>query len=862
VYTYPEKKESIGADISRQPHVQRFLESRTTLVSGVFPAVQGFDAIALYVPVFKNGPSGKAFAGGVAMLIRTDAFSVRAFRNAAILNPNPMAAINTEGQIIAASDESYIGADGELYLIDVFGGSLQSDTLVAAIQRATVNQTPELVEVQTSKRTVAHRWCVVHPVELAGNDWGSVILSIRTADIVSLYTEGIANQAWLWTGLTTLLTLTLIGIVFVFHRWSRFLEQEVSAKVSIIQEREERLQAIVDSEPECVKILDAGGHILEMNPAGLQMIEASVFEEVEGKPVYPLIVPEHQERFRQLAREALKGKSGILEFEMVGLKGTHRWLETHMVPLRDAQHGVSAVLGITRDITERHRAAEAIRQSEEKYRSLFEESKDVVYISTPEGNLLDINPAGLELFGYSSKEEMLRSDITRDFYVNPNDRTELLKTLDTLGSVKDLEVRLRKKNGDEIVCLETSTCVRDTSGRPVAYRGILRDVTMQRKLEDEIRQAQKMESVGLLAGGIAHDFNNLLGGILGYTSFLKMKITEDHVFFRPLETIERSAFRAAELTSKLLAFARGGQYDVKPLNLNSIVKETLGILERSIDRAIAIRTNLHERLPTIEGDMSQVQQVLMNLCINARDAMPRGGTLFIETGEIIIDEEFTRIHIEAQVGRYVVLSVSDSGFGMDKQTMQRMFDPFFTTKEKGKGTGLGLSMVYGIVKTHGGFIRAYSEPGIGTTFRIYFPASDKSAAETLVKQERVTGGTERILVVDDEEDVRGLVKSILESGGYAVSEAGNGEEAVSLYERQGKTIDLVILDMIMPKMGGQETFLKLQQINPSIKVMLSSGYSKDGIAREILQEGALGFLQKPYRADELLKKIRTILDGE
>ncbi|HWP83058.1 MAG TPA: PAS domain S-box protein [Bacteroidota bacterium] len=861
VYTYPEKKESIGANISRQPHVQRFLETRDTVMSGVFVSVQGFDAIALYVPVFRSGSSGPTFAGGVAMLIRTDAFSVRAFRNAAFLNPNPMAAMNNEGQIIAASDGTYIGFEGERYFAEVFGGSLDATAVIASIQQAISTQTSAFIEIEASQE-MARRWCVVHPLQLAGSDLGSVILSIRSADVVSLYTEMTTRQVWLWSALTALLVITMGGIVFVFYRWSRVLETEVGAKVSIIQEREERLQAVLDSEPECVKILDAGGHILEMNPAGLRMIEASVLEEVRGKAVYPLIVPEHREEFRRLAREAIQGRSGILEFEIIGLKGTRRWMETHMVPLRGANGEISAVLGITRDTTERRKTAEALRQSEEKYRALFEESKDVVYISTPDGKLLDINPAGVELFGYSSKEEILRQDIPHTFYVNPADRQTLIKTLNEQGSIKDMEIRLRKKNGEEIIVLETSTCVRDSSGRPIAYRGILRDVTLQRKLEEEIRQAQKMESVGLLAGGVAHDFNNLLGGILGYTSYLKMKINEEHPFFRHLDTIERSALRAAELTSKLLAFARGGQYDVKPLNLNAIVKETVGLLERSIDKAIVIQTILDEKLPTLEGDASQIQQVLMNLCINARDAMPNGGKLLIETNHITADAEFARLHIDARVGRYVVLSVSDTGVGMDKQTMQRMFDPFFTTKEKGKGTGLGLSMVYGIVKTHGGFIRAYSEPGVGTTFRVYFPASEKQAIESAHTSEEIGGGTERILVVDDEDDVRGLVRNVLEGSGYTVFEASNGEEAATFYEKERESIDLVILDMIMPKMGGQETYGRLRQVNPNVRVLLSSGYSQDGIAREILQQGAVGFLQKPYRAEELLKKIRMALDND
>ncbi|GAB4337770.1 MAG: hypothetical protein Kow0099_11400 [Candidatus Abyssubacteria bacterium] len=371
-----------------------------------------------------------------------------------------------------------------------------------------------------------------------------------------------------------------------------------------------------------------------------------------------------------------------------------------------------------------------------------------------------------------------------------------------------------------------------------------------------------MESIGTLAGGIAHDFNNLLGGILGYASFLKSKLSGGDAHYRYVDTIERSAMRAAELTSQLLGFARGGKYDAKPLNLNKVIEETLEIIGRTLDKSIEIRSRLCEELPTVEADAAQMQQVLMNLCVNAGDAMPHGGTLLVETEVAVLGEDYVRTHLGSQPGVYVVVSVSDTGVGMSRETVKRIFEPFFTTKEKGKGTGLGLAMVYGAVKNHGGSIRVYSEPGAGTTFKVYLPSNGAPEQAELSVAEAVQGGDELILVVDDEETIRSLVKDTLESYGYRVLVAENGEEAVSLYGERGEEIDLVILDMMMPKMGGRETFQRLRELNPGIKALLSTGYSQNGKAQEILDSGVLGFLQKPYQTHELLSKLRSVLDAK
>ncbi len=390
----------------------------------------------------------------------------------------------------------------------------------------------------------------------------------------------------------------------------------------------------------------------------------------------------------------------------------------------------------------------------------------------------------------------------------------------------------------------------------------VRDISERKLLEERLLQVQKMESIGLLAGGIAHDFNNILGGILGYASWLKTNIAHDHPFFRPIDTIEKSACRAAELTAQLLAFARGGKYDIRPSSLNGVVSESLRLLAGTLDKSIAIETRLDDSLPTVEIDVGQIQQVLINLCVNARDAMAGGGRLTIESAVAELDEADARSQPEAKPGWYAILSVSDTGLGMEESVRARIFEPFFTTKEKGKGTGLGLAMVYGVVKNHGGFIHVYSEPGQGSTFKIYLPLSDKPEAVDAAPEAELNGGSETVLIVDDEAAIREVASDILGSYGYRVRLAADGEEGVSIYRRERRRIDLVLLDMVMPRQGGRETFLELKRIDPKVRVLFSTGYSQNEKVNEIMALGVRGFIQKPYQVKDLLAKVRDVLDAE
>ena len=688
--------------------------------------------------------------------------------------------------------------------------------------------------------------------------------------------ESIGAPSIDWLGVPLKIYDKIIGVLVLqsYREGIRYSKDDknllmfVSSQVAMAIERKRAEEAIgqanrqwertFDSVPDLIAILDRDYRIVRVNRAMAERLRITPREAiglkchkvVHGLEQHPpdcphaLLMLDRKEHGQEIHERNIGGDFYVT-----------------VSPLFDSEGELTGSVHVARDITERVKAETALRDSEKKYRRLFEESKDMIYMTTPAGKFLDINPAGVSLLGYGSKEELLQTDV-REVYLNREDRDRLLQIMFSEGFVRDLELQLKRKDGEILSILITSTAIRDPSGAITALRGIVHDITERRRLELQLFQSQKMESIGTLAGGIAHDFNNILSGILGYASFMGEKIDVSHPFFSYIDIIQRGAKRAAELTSKLMAFARNGSYDLKPVNINRVVVETLGIIERTFEKSIEVKSVLADGLPTVEIDPVHIQQVLMNLVVNARDAMPDGGRLIVETGIRTFSGLQIRRDIEGAEGTYVVVSVEDSGQGMDKSLMLRIFDPFFTTKEKGRGTGLGLSMVYGVVRNHGGFVRVYSEPGHGSAFRVYLPVSGKpeiSGGEE--RDDREFRGSERILVVDDEEDIRTFLGEIFKEYGYQVELAENGRDAVTLYGEKKGRIDLVILDMIMPKMGGRETFLKLKEIDPRVRVLLSTGYSQNGNAQEIIGEGMMGFIQKPYQVNELLSKVRLILDG-
>jgi two-component system, cell cycle sensor histidine kinase and response regulator CckA len=510
----------------------------------------------------------------------------------------------------------------------------------------------------------------------------------------------------------------------------------------------------------------------------------------------------------------------------------------------------------------KHKMEMALRRNEEQYRRFFEEDITGDFICMPDGRLLACNPAFAQIFGFLSPTEALSVSMTSIF---PDEKSyfDFVALLTESKKLDYYEGELRRIDGKPVYIVANIMGVFDENGGLTELRGYIFDDTRRKRLEEQFRQAQKMEAVGRLAGGVAHDFNNILTVINGYTDFILGSLNEKSPFMEELKEIKLAGERAAALTRQLLAFSRNQVLRPTVIDLNEVVKNIEKMLRRLIGENIELRTGLGKDLWLVEVDPGQIEQVIMNLAINARDAMRNGGKLFIETSNAEVDEAVSSQLLNFTPGRYVVLSISDTGEGMDEQTRQHLFEPFYTTKPKGEGTGLGLSTVYGIVAQSNGHINLYSEKGIGTTFKIYLPRVIKpgESASAKKKVRKLRTGSETILVVEDEIDVLNLISRILKNSGYTVLEARNGEEALEVAGKHQGTIHLILTDIVMPGLSGPETVQKFKQTHPSAHVIFMSGYSDKAIQHHFLMENEMVFLQKPFRPDELSNRIRELLDS-
>ena len=519
----------------------------------------------------------------------------------------------------------------------------------------------------------------------------------------------------------------------------------------------------------------------------------------------------------------------------------------------------SQLESLENEIRERKRAEEALRESEEKHRSALEASPDPIVVYDMTGRTEYVNPAFTQLFGWTL-EELQGQRIN---YVPEEDWPQTQIMIDRLNKgekVQGFETRRITKTGDIRDIRMSFNAWRNKDGNLVGSVVLLHDVTDYNKLEIQLRHAQKMESLGTLAGGIAHDFNNLLTGIQGRTSLLLIDTDAAHPHAEHLAAIEDYIGSATDLTKQLLGLARGGKYELKPLDLNRVVKMTSSMFGRT-RKEIRIRAELHYQPLVVEADQGQMEQVLLNLYLNANQAMPQGGMLYLDTSIATLDESDCQPY-GITPGRYAKISVTDTGDGIEASILSKIFDPFFTTREKGRGTGLGLASAYGILKNHSGTITVYSEVGHGTTFNLYLPLSDKDAVYEGPAQETIYKGAETILLVDDEDMIIDVGKAMLETLGYRVIPASGGGQAVDHIADAQEKIDLVILDLIMPGMDGGKTFDKIRELQPQIPILLSSGYSINGMAADILKRGCEGFIQKPFKIQELSQKIRDVLEGK
>ena len=510
------------------------------------------------------------------------------------------------------------------------------------------------------------------------------------------------------------------------------------------------------------------------------------------------------------------------------------------------------------EIAERERSEAALRESEEKYRLLVENANDAIFI-IQDGKVTFPNPKASAL----SREMSIDIDRTPFFdYIHTDERERVLQWYKKRLKNNDVPHTCSFKlvNPDNNQMWVELNAVLIHWENKIAALNFLRDITAQKKLEAQFQQSQRMESIGTLAGGIAHDFNNLLMGIQGNASVMMLELKPEDALHEHVQSIERCVKSGAHLTKQLLGFARGGKYVVKPTYLNDILSRTAEIFGRT-RREVNIHSRFRKKIWMVNVDVGQIEQVLLNMYVNAWQAMPDGGDIYLETDNVVLDGDYARQKpYSIKPGNYVKICVTDNGTGMDKQTQRRIFEPFFSTKDVGKGTGLGLASAYGIVKNHGGIINCYSEPGRGTTFNIYLPAMQAEEAQEEAPAEESLHGSGTVLLVDDETVIVDVGRRMIESLGYEVLPARNGEEALRIFKHHHSRIDLVVLDMVMPYLNGGEVFDQMKSIDPAVRVLLASGYSLNGQAEDILARGCNGFIQKPFNTVELSHKIREILD--
>jgi two-component system, cell cycle sensor histidine kinase and response regulator CckA len=648
-------------------------------------------------------------------------------------------------------------------------------------------------------------------------------------------------------------------------------DPDASAKVTVTSpahtperstpvENESRLEALIGSIDEMVFELDRDGTFLNIWTTNEELLYRPRGE-LKGKRISELIGEEFFQQFsRSFERVFSTGRGEDLEYSL-DVPAGKRWFLARMNRIPSAD-GVQFTLCLAvRDITDRQHAEEKLRVSEEKFSKAFHLGPDAITITSLEdGRFIEVNDNYLRLTGFTREEIIGRTSVETGFWVNPKDRLHIVALLKRSGEVRDLEISLRVKSG-ELRTVQISAHTIELAGQSCMI-AILRDVTERRALEVQLRQAQKMEAVGRLAGGVAHDFNNLLVGILGYSELLKKKLTEQSSLLRMANEINFAAMRARDLTSRLLALSHRQILQPAVLDLNALVRQCERLLRPIIGEDVRVVQRLDPKIGSVKADPAQLEQVILNLALNARDAMPRGGTLSLDTCDIQVDAALARQHAGLIPGSYVRLIVADTGHGIAPEIMPRIFEPFFTTKELGKGSGLGLSTVYGVVKQSGGCITVSSEPGDGAAFGIYLPRASelpdrRAPALVAVKS---SAGTETILLVEDEAVVRDLVCEILRESGYLIMSAPSGADAMKITAGYSQPIDLLITDVVMPEMSGPELANALRRDRGEMRVLYMSGYTDDAVlVRQGLPENC-AFIRKPYTPQQFLQKVRETLD--
>ena len=625
-----------------------------------------------------------------------------------------------------------------------------------------------------------------------------------------------------------------------------------------------KLQLAVDQSPASVLITDPAGTIEYVNRRFTEVTGYGA-EDVLGRNPRLLqsgLTP--VETYADLWRTIRGGHTWQGEIQNRRRNGELYWDAVTISPIRSPGGELTNFLAIQQDITERRAAGEALRSSEHRLRTLFETMNLIALVLDARGRVEYVNPFLLNLTGYTRDEVVGGSWFER--FLLPAERADLGRVFEEMlahGSHAHYRNSILTKSGQARTIAWHNTVLRDSEGRPTGSLSVGEDITEHARLEEQYRQAQKMEAVGRLAGGVAHDFNNLLTVISSYAEILRDDLPPGDARLQDVEPIIQAAAGAAGLTRQLLAFSRQQVIQPRAVALEEVVAQSEKLLRRVIGEDIALSTALGATPSVTQIDPGQLEQVIMNLAVNARDAMPKGGRLTIETRLVDLDADYAKAHWPATAGRFAMLSMTDTGLGMDAATQAQIFEPFFTTKEAGKGTGLGLATVYGIVKQSGGFIWVYSEPGQGTTFKLYFPAVEEPAETGVLHPvlAEVTRGSETILLCEDAAAVRAVSREILERSGYTVLEAPTGRAALDLVAKRRAPIALLITDVVMPEMSGKQLADAFKALRPESRVLYMSGYTDDAIVRHGVLEPGIAYLQKPFSIDDLTRKVREVLDA-
>ncbi|MFP4475600.1 MAG: PAS domain S-box protein [Desulfatibacillaceae bacterium] len=646
------------------------------------------------------------------------------------------------------------------------------------------------------------------------------------------------------------------GEVDTLARDLEAMAEAIRLRETALRESEERYRTILDGIEDAYYETNLEGDLVFFNDKLCEILGYSG-RELLGMNNREYSDPEHIrktfESFNQVFRTG-KPATGV-EWRIVTKEGQKRDLEVSVSLIRDRGEKVG-FRGIVRDVTERRAMEAELSQTKNFLQNIMLSSIDTIVSTDLAGNIEFATPSVFELLGYTPHQMMARK--VEYYYVQGReDARKIMRGLRETGGMTNHEMQVRRRDGRIIDVNLSASFLRNERGQVIGTLGVLRDVSYNKRLEAHLQHAQKMEAIGTLAGGVAHDFNNLLMGVQGYVSLMLLDMDRGHPLHDKLRKIEQHVTSGAELTKQLLGVARGGKYEVKPKNPNDLVSNTAEMFGRT-RKEIRIHTRFDAGVHTVDVDRGQIEQVLLNLFVNAWQAMPDGGDLYIETKNVFLDAEFTG-PFDARPGPFARISVRDTGHGMDAETCTKVFDPFFTTKEKGRGTGLGLASAYGIMKNHNGMITVQSEKGRGSTFNLYIPASRGRATAVESVSADVRRGTETVLLVDDEAMVLDVGAQMLRALGYRVLEAGSGVEAADIFRERHEEIDVVILDMIMPGMGGEETYELLREIDPGVKVLLCSGYSIRGQASHILEKGCNAFVQKPFDITTLSAALNEVL---